>query len=215
MGHDAVGAEIIAPVHDGEPGFDPAVPLPGQALGDDAVGRLRRDDAALVPPAAPALHGVPQKLRELPYLMRSEHDVHHPEGVFELVLHRLLLGHAAAHGDDEVRIFGLVVGQRAHVSVDPLLGVLPDGAGVENDDIRLGGIGGEAVAAVHEPAGVGFVLLAAVGVHQGEAGPVRDGVLYLLAAAALLVQLRGGNLFSLVHGIPRKMLDTLLFIIPF
>ena len=139
--------------------------------------------------------------------MGAEDEVHHPEGFFDALPDRLLLGHAAAHGHDEVGVFLLGVVQGADVPEHAQLRVLPDGAGVHGDHVRLGGVGGEAVAAVHEPApqdlGVGLVLLAAVGVHQGQMGPVRDGLLYELAVVTLGVHLRRGDLFSDVHFSPR------------
>ena len=63
------------------------------------------------------------------------------------------------------------MGQDAQVAEDPLLGVLPDGAGVEDDEIRLLGLVGEGEAALlqhaHELLPVGHILLAAEGVHAG------------------------------------------------
>ena len=58
IGHDAVGAEVVATVHDGKPRLHGAVPLPGQILCHHALRRLRGDEPALGAPAAPALHGL-------------------------------------------------------------------------------------------------------------------------------------------------------------
>ena len=62
--------------------------------------------------------------------------------------------------------------QSAHVAQHPLLGVLPDGAGVDDDDPGLLLVGGKAEAHLgqipSDALGVGLVLLAAVGVHKGQ-----------------------------------------------
>ena len=113
-----------------------------------------------------------QQLREAPELMRAEDEIHDAVGSLQLLGHVRLLGHAAADGDDLVGVFGLRVVQRAHVSEHALLGVLPHGAGVEDDEIRLVFVLCEAEAHRLEIAAqllaVGLVLLAAVGVHQRE-----------------------------------------------
>ena len=57
---------------------------------------------------------------------------------------------------------------------NPLLGVLPDGAGVHDDHIRALGAADDGVAALGEEApqlfGIGLVLLAAIGLHVGGGG---------------------------------------------
>ena len=110
------------------------------ALGDGAglVGDLED--------AAPAGEQGVDKFRELPQHVGAEHQVHVAEGLAYLVGHVLLLGHAAAHTDDLVRVAALHVDQGAQVAQHPLLGVLPDGAGVQDDDLGLLLLAGEAVA---------------------------------------------------------------------
>ena len=56
VGHDAVGAEIVAAVHDRQPGLDAAVAPQGHALGDRAVAlsRWRKRACGLSWPAAAA-----------------------------------------------------------------------------------------------------------------------------------------------------------------
>ena len=49
----------------------------------------------------------------------------------------LLLHHAAAQTDELLRVAALGVDQSTHVAQHPLLGVLPDGAGVDDDDAGL------------------------------------------------------------------------------
>ena len=67
------------------------------------------------------------------------------------------------------------MGQGPQITEYPLLGVLPDGAGVHNDHVRPLGFLGDLIAALAQQApeglGVGFVLLAAVGLHIGLGGP--------------------------------------------
>ena len=62
------------------------------------------------------------------------------------------------------------MGQRPQIAVDPLFGVIPDGAGVQHHDIRLSGVVGELAAHVPQHTqnvlAVGHILLAAEGVHQ-------------------------------------------------
>ena len=55
------------------------------------------------------------KLGELPQHVGAEHQVHVAEGLFDLVGHVLLLGHAAAHADDLVRVAALHVDQGARL----------------------------------------------------------------------------------------------------
>ena len=88
----------------------------------------------------------------------------------------LLLGHAAAEADEELRAAGFQVGELPHVAEDLHLGVFPDGAGVVEDQVGLGRLLGEAEAHFrqhsHEPLAVGGVLLAAVAPDQGQEGVV-------------------------------------------
>ena len=62
------------------------------------------------------------------------------------------------------------MGQGAHVAQHPQLGVLTDGTGVDDDDVRHAGVLGEGVAHLpeHPPDlfAVRLILLAAISVHQ-------------------------------------------------
>ena len=89
--------------------------------------------------------------------------------------------------------------QGPQVAQHPLLGVLPDGAGVQDDDPGLLLVLGEAEAhglqIAPDALGVRLVLLAAVGVHKGQ-GPLPPGgvqVRDLLAEGELAVHIRLGN----------------------
>ena len=70
------------------------------------------------------------------------------------------------------------MGEGPHIAQHPLLGVLPDGAGVDDDYVRRGLVLSKAVPHLGEvppdALGVGLVLLAAVGVHKGQR-PGREG----------------------------------------
>ena len=108
-----------------------------------------------------------------------------------------LLGHTAAQADNLVWVFPLAVDQRAHVAEHPLLRVLPDGAGVDDNDVRALIVVHDGAAHVgqHPPEqlGVGLVLLAAIGVHIG---PGRDGALGVAPAQFGAVFLLPLDVFS-------------------
>ena len=193
IGDDAVGAKIVAAVHDGDPGFDALLPHHGDALGDGAMLVIHGKDpfAALVDP--------PQELRELPQGVGSEHQVHQGIGLFDALGDPLLLGHTAAEGDDHFGVFLFGVGQGTQVAEDPVFGVLPDGAGVQNHQVRLGGLVRQGEAAglqhTHELLAVGHVLLAAEGVHAGHRMGLPGGkhIAYVLFKFPLAGKVRFGN----------------------
>ena len=97
----------------------------------------------------------------------------------------------------------LGVSQSAHIAENSLLGVLTDGAGIEDDHIGALFRIGHMVAAVRkhtaDTLGIGFILLTAIGIHKGQ----RRDALFLpvgfdLSADVLLrLQLRFGNNGSL------------------
>ena len=161
---DAVGAEIVAAGHDGQPRLDIALPADGQPLGDDA-GLIRRLKEA----AAPGEHFLKQ-LREAPESLGTEDEVDVPVGAAERVRDVLLLHHAAAHGDNLVRFRAFCMHKRADDAENALFRVLAHGAGVDDDDVGLSLRLREGVAHGREHAAdffaVGFVLLAAVRVHK-------------------------------------------------
>ena len=166
VGHDAVRAEVIAPVHDAHPRAHAALAHDGKILCDAAVLILNGEDALIL-----RIYLV-QQLGEPPLGLRAEHKVYVVVGVFHLVGHDLLLRHAAAEADDLIGLCGLRVAESAKVAVDPLFRVLADGAGVEQDDVGLIFVARELVAHLaqhaHEHLAVGHVLLAAERVDQRE-----------------------------------------------
>ena len=90
----------------------------------------------------------------------------------------------------------LRVGQGAHIAKDPLLRVFPHGAGVQQDQVgslfRVGKGVPHPGQIAPQTLGVGFVLLAAVGVHKGQllAGAVLQQGMDLVAKGQLAVDLR-------------------------
>ena len=164
VGHDAVRAEVIAPVHDAHPRAHAALAHDGKILCDAAVLILNGEDALIL-----RIYLV-QQLGEPPLGLRAEHKVYVVVGVFHLVGHDLLLRHAAAEADDLIGLCGLRVAESAKVAIYPLFRVLADGAGVEQDHVRLLLVARELIAHLaqhtHEHLAVGHVLLAAEGVDQ-------------------------------------------------
>ena len=83
----------------------------------------------------------------------------------------LFLGHAAAEDDDLFRVFPLRMGEGAQIAEDPLFCMFPDGAGVQQDQIRLLGVLSKGKAAglqhSHQPLAVSDILLTAEGLHTG------------------------------------------------
>ena len=119
----------------------------------------------------PGFVDLPQQLRKAPEGLGPEDQIHVAVGLPHPLCHPLLLGHAAAEDDDLLRVLLLGMGQDAQVAEDPLLRVLPDGAGVQQGQIRLPRVlrKGEAAGLqhAHEPLAVRHVLLTAVGLHKG------------------------------------------------
>ena len=174
IGHDTVGAEVVAPVHNGNPCLDAALPHHRQSLGDGAPLIGNGEYPLFRPP------GFVQQLRKLPQGLRAEYQVHMAVGMLDLIRHRRLLGHAAADAEQEVRVFLLGVDQLAHRAEHLFFRVLPDGAGIEDDDVRLIGVLGKGAAHVpqhpHDTLAVRHVLLAPVGLHAGQGRPLRPAL---------------------------------------
>ena len=169
VGDDAVRAEVVAPIHDGHPRPNPALPDHGHALGNGAVLVLHGEH-----PAPAGIHPV-QQLRELPQGLGPEHQVHMAIALPDLPGHLRPLGHAAAQADDLLRVRLFRVGQGAQGAVNPLFRMVPDGACIHDHNVRPGRIVGE--IAPHIPQhpqnmlAVGHVLLAAEGVHHRQRRP--------------------------------------------
>ena len=176
IGDDAVGAEIVAAVHDGEPG-----PHPGGMEYRKPLITLPVDIPGLVDPAPVGGIELLQQLREPPDLMGTEDQIHIGVGGLQLFPHMGLLHHAAAEGKALAGLGSLGVAQGAHVPQDPQLRVAPDGAGIQEDEVRLLLPVRKAPAHIPEHApealAVRLVLLAAVGIHKGQGGRRQGGVM--------------------------------------
>ena len=199
IGHDAVGAEVVAAVHDAQPGLHVPGAAHGQTLRHHALARRGVEHA---------LAGVPRaliKLGEAPKLVRAEHKVDHAEALFQLLGHVRLLDHAAADRHQQVWVLRLGVDKRADVAQHAHLRVLADGAGVHDDEVGLALAVGEAVAHQLDVAAyllaVRLVLLAAIGVHQRQRPPPRGlyALAYLKTYLPLPLKLGLGYLDSFVQ----------------
>ena len=162
-GHDAIGADGVAAHRDLDPGLEAAL----------AVHRQRRRERALIArPPRPARHAVAARaepLAEMRDRARAERDV-------DLRIERedavaLRLREAAADGDDRVGVRSLARAGVAEIRGELRVGLLPDRARVEDDDVRLLRARSLAEAELLEHA---LDPLRIVGVHL--AAERRDGV---------------------------------------
>ena len=165
IGHDAVGTEVVAAIHDADPGFEGAGAHHRQTLGNGTSLVLRGKDPL------PGVQDPVQQGGELPQVMGGKDAVHMDVALADFFRHGGLAHHAAAEENLLARMAALGVDQRAHVAQNPLLGVFPDGAGVDDNDVGpfLAVLHGVAALLQHtaDAFGIGFVLLTAVGVHKG------------------------------------------------
>ena len=140
IGHDAVCAEVVAAIHDGQPGAELALAPDGDVLHDDrALGRVQQHALVL-------LQLLGDELRQGVDAVHAEHKIDVGVALAQLFHHMLLVSHAAAQADDKAALFLLETLQRAHVSEHALLGVLTHGAGVEQDEVGVFDIVAQAVA---------------------------------------------------------------------
>ena len=165
IGNDAVRTEVIAAIHDGDPCLHALFTDHRNALGDGAVLICHGEDTLA------ALIHLPQQFRELPQGMGTKHQIHQRIGLLNALGHAGLLCHAATQADDHLRIFLLGVGQCTQVTKHAILRMLADGAGVQDHQIRFGGLVRQGKTAVcqhaHQLLAVCHVLLAAKGIHAG------------------------------------------------
>ena len=166
IGHDAVGTEVIAPVHDGQPGAETGIPPDGQVL-DDGVALGGRFQIALA-----AANALSQQRRQTVDAVDAEHEVDVRVALAQLFHDVGLLRHAAADADDQARVLFFEFFQRADVAEDALLGMFAHRAGVEQDEVGVLQRIADAEADVLQDAADLFavvdVLLAAVAAHVGQ-----------------------------------------------
>lgn len=120
----------------------------------------------------------------------------------------LLLRHAAAHADEHIRAAAFERLEGADVAENPILGMLPDGAGVEQDEIRVVGLLGEAEAHIRQHAldvfGIGDILLAAEGAHAGQGRTVGQAAFVMLPHPVHIAALNGQFFRCDLSGIGHK-----------
>ncbi len=126
-GHDAEGAGVVAAHRDRHPGAVGRVPPGRQRGGEDLQGF---QDLHLGRPVVP---GTLQQHRQRRDVVGTEHDV--DPGGPTLDLAAVLLRQTSADGDLHARPPGLLRGEHAEISVELVVGVLPDRAGVEHHDV--------------------------------------------------------------------------------
>ena len=112
-----------------------------------------------------------QQLGEPPFGLGAKHKVDMMVGIFYLVGHDLLLRHAAAQRDDDIRPLLLEMAQRADVAEGTILRMLSHCTGVEQDEIRLFRAVCHFISHFMQHAanalGIRFILLAAKGMRIG------------------------------------------------
>ena len=125
VGHDAEGAEIIAPTRDAHEGVQAA-----PALDRREFGEIRRDRRGIH--HAPLLHLL-QKHRELGDVLCSENEIDH----FSALCNRLPVarGETAADADFERRVRFLELIKTPDLAINLLLRLVADGAGVQQNQI--------------------------------------------------------------------------------
>ena len=164
IGHDAIGAEIVAAVHNGHPRAVVAASRDGHALGYDVLGLLRAENAT------GARDLLPEQLGKTVQGCRAEGQVHVRILVLDILAAVLLRHHTAADRNDQRGLFGFEVLILPHDGKCLLLGVLANGAGVDRDQIGICGVGAKLVAHVlrhtRKLFAVRLVLLAAKGQHK-------------------------------------------------
>ena len=157
---DAEGAGVVAAHRDRHPAGVDRVTLGGQGGGEDVQG-FEDFQLRLV-----VVAGTLQQRRQGPDVVGAEDGVH-PRGLLQDGL-AVLLREAPAHGDLHAGIGGLDRGQHAEVAVELVVGVLPHGAGVEDDDVGQSAGGGYVAGGLQHPGhafGIVDVHLAAEGAH--------------------------------------------------
>ena len=131
---DAEGTRIVTTDLDGDPGGVVGV-SPGRQRRRERVGIIAHglfED--LHYGAVPT--GVGQQLGGTVDVVGAEHDI--DMGCPFLYEFTVLLGETAGHGDLQARSLFLEGLEVAQGAVEPVVGVLPDAAGVEHDDVGVG-----------------------------------------------------------------------------
>ena len=198
VGDDTVGAEVITAVHNRHPRLVTGRAVNGQTLCDIACVTGIQMEGTLL-----GVHGFPQDLGESPQHGGAEEEV--DVRVFPLyVFLAMLLGdHTTADADHQRGLLLLQMLELARDRKSFQLCVFTDGAGIDENQIGKGRLGGGGVAHFHchtaEPLGIGFVLLTAKGFDvdvQLTAAP--EGA-HLLHIVVLLPHLLGRDSNRFIH----------------
>ena len=127
--HDAVGAEVVAAVHDRHPGREAARARDGHVIRQFRLAELHVDDVAVL--RLDLLHD----MRELVDLVGAEHEIDVRRTLDERIA--LFLRHAARDAEDQLRVLALEALDLTDLAVDAVLRRLSHTAGVDEDEVRL------------------------------------------------------------------------------
>ena len=198
IGHDAVGAEVVAAVHDGDIGMPGVEPLDRQVLGDEVFLVCHADHADLLRKQRK------EQRRQAVQVVRAEGQINEAVLAQDALGHAGLLHHAAANADDQAGLVLFELLEPGHVSQGAAFGIVAHAAGVEDDQVRLAPVRRFGHAHSGQDAGQFFrimrVHLAAIGddmIGTGPLGQVADlsGCAFLLEALGL-----GDVNGSVLHG---------------
>ena len=137
--HDAEGAAVVASPLDGDPRGHARAPALLQTPVVLVEGQVQHREALFAAPAAAAAarHDLLQRLAEAAVAVGSHDQVHGGDALEQRVPHPLR--HAAGHAQHQPGALAPEAAQLADPSQHPFLGVLADGTGVDEDDVRLFG----------------------------------------------------------------------------
>ena len=148
--HDAIGTEVVAAVHDVHKGGKSAGAPLRQALGNDAVALEHLHHRP------PALKRPTEILGQAMHIVRAEHQIDERIHRFHPLGHALLLRHAAAHADEELRALLFQLLEPYDVAQGAILGVFAHAAGVVEYEIGFFAHVLRPQAHLHEHTGDGF-----------------------------------------------------------
>ena len=162
--HDTVGTEIVAAVHDREPGLCTLRAKYRQSFCNIIL-------AADIKYALSVRQYAIKQRRKTPQRMRTEQQIDLRIALFNLFNILFLLRHAAAQRDDDIRPLLLEMAQRADVAEGTILRMLAHCTGVEQDEIRLFRAACHFISHFMQHAanafGIRLILLAAKGMRIG------------------------------------------------
>lgn len=150
IGHDTVGAEVVAAIHDGHPGRIAALPY-------EMALKFPGHDGQVVVHAGLSLGLVQISLEdgaEIVHMSRTNEQVH--LGILLQEVFPVFLGHAAGDTEDFGRIFPLDLLHLPDFAQDLLFRAFPDAAGIDQDHVCMVIVFGIMVAQVGQLPGIMF-----------------------------------------------------------